>query len=156
MFLSRTLYFFSKLPSATYQQLFCVTETDIGRDLQTMNYWFQYCDLHGALVKFQRPAKQCTKHLWTCSTVNKLASDKKSFFFNFIFPALIDNQNNFEISRLIRLAVSGMFLLPYSASLMSFSSFCSYFQETLRKVDTFLKWTPSTANTLFWSRRCSL
>ena len=77
--------------------------------------------------KFQRPAKECTKHLWTCSTVNMLASDKKSFFFDFIFPALIGNQNNFEISRLIRLAVSGMFLLPYSASLMSFSSFCSYF-----------------------------
>ena len=40
--------FYSKLLSATNQS-FCATESDI--DLQTilhssMNYWFQYCDLH--------------------------------------------------------------------------------------------------------------
>ena len=40
-----------------------------------------------------------------------------------IFPALTDNPNNFEINRPIRLVVSGMFLLPYFALLLSFSSF---------------------------------
>ena len=44
-----------------------------------------------------------------------------TFFFNFIFPASIDNPNNLEIVRLIRLVVSGVFLLPPSASLIFFS-----------------------------------
>ena len=53
----------------------------------------------------------------------------KNFSFDFfkkekiIFPALNDNPNNFENNRMIRLVVSGMFLLPYSALIMSFSSF---------------------------------
>ena len=63
-------------------------------------------------------------------------------FIYFVFPALIVNPNNFEINRLFRLVVSGAFLLPYSASLLSFSSFQSHFQETLSTVDTLLKWTP--------------
>ena len=33
-----------------------------------------------------------------------------------IFPAVIYDLNNFEMNRVIRLVVSGMFLLPYSAS----------------------------------------
>ena len=42
---------FSKLLSATDQQLFCVTESDIGQGPSnhihpSMNYWFQYCDSH--------------------------------------------------------------------------------------------------------------
>ena len=32
---------------------------------------------------------------------------------------------------------------------MSFSPFWSYLQKSLSKVDTFLKWTPSTVDTLF-------
>ena len=36
----------------------------------------------------------------------------RQFFKKIIFPALIDNPNDFEINRLIRLVVSGMFLLP--------------------------------------------
>ena len=53
------------------------------------------------------------------STVDILTSDKKLFiylfiffFFDFISPVLIDNPNNFEINRLIKLLVSRIFLLP--------------------------------------------
>ena len=72
-----------------------------------------------------------------------------------IFPALINDPSkdvkelaklsnildpsNFEIKRMIRIVESGMFLVPYSASLVSFSSFYSHFLETLSKMDTFLK-----------------
>ena len=45
------------------------------------------------------------------------------FFFNVIFPAFIDKPNNTEINRLIKLVVSGTFLLPESASLTSLVSF---------------------------------
>ena len=93
-----------------------------------MKYWFQYCDLHRALVKCQKPAEKCTENLRTRSTVDMLASDKIfCFFLSFIFPALIGNPNNFEIIRLTRLVVSRMFLLPYSVSFMSFSSYWSFF-----------------------------
>ena len=48
--------FFYKLRSTTNQQLFCVTESDIGQGPlilnPSMNYCLQYCDLHWALVKF--------------------------------------------------------------------------------------------------------
>ena len=64
--------------------------------------------------------KNALKIFGTSSTVDILAS---SNFFWIIFPALIDNPNNLEINRLITLVVSEMFLLPYSALLMSFSSF---------------------------------
>ena len=64
--------------------------------------------------------KNVLKILGTSSTVHILASNN---FLKIIFPSLIDCPNNFEINRLIRLVVSGMFLLPYSASLMSFPSF---------------------------------
>ena len=47
--------------------------------------------------------------------------------FNLIFPDLIENTSNFEINRLIRLVVCGMFQLLYSDSLMTFSSFQSHF-----------------------------
>ena len=64
--------------------------------------------------------KNALNILGTRSTVDILTSDN-SFFLT--FPALTDNRNNFEINSLIKLVVSEMFLLPYSASLMSFSSF---------------------------------
>ena len=67
--------------------------------------------------------KNALKIWGTRSTVDILTSDKNFSFLKIIFPALIDIQSNFEISRLIRLVVSGMFLLPCSASLMCFSSF---------------------------------
>ena len=59
----------SFIPSCCLQpakNCFCATESDI--DLQTilhasMNYRFQYWDLHWALVKCQRPAEECTKNL---------------------------------------------------------------------------------------------
>ena len=111
--LSRTLYLFSKLPSATNQQLFYVTEIDVGQrplmNLWTMNHWLQYCDLHGDLVKCQIHAEECTNNLGDTFHC-RLTSD--IFFFNFNFPASIDNPNNIEINRLIRLVVSEMFLLP--------------------------------------------
>ena len=72
-------------------------------------------DLHKDVLKTQ----------WTRSTAEILISDKHLFFYFFIyfvFSALIDNTSNFENDRLIRLVVSGMFLLPYFASLMSDSS----------------------------------
>ena len=67
-----------------------------------MNYWFQCCNLHWALVKCQRPAEECTKNLGDTFHCRHTYIRKNSFFFNFIFPALIDNPNNFEIIRLIR------------------------------------------------------
>ena len=63
-------------------------------------------------MKCQRPVEQSDETL-----VLNFFKEKN------IFPAVIDNPNNFEINRMIKLVVSGMFLLPYSASLMSFSSF---------------------------------
>ena len=48
-----------------------------------------------------------------------LFTSDNSFFFLIIFPALIDDPSSFEIKRMIRLVVSGMFLIPYSF----FSSF---------------------------------
>ena len=82
-------------------------------------------------MKCQRPAEECTKSLGTRSTVDILASD------NFIFPALIDNPNNFEIVRLIRLVVSEMLLLPSSASLIFF--FLLHFDLTSSKPS--VNWT---------------
>ena len=67
---------------------------------------------------------------------------RKFFSFLIVFPALIDNPNNFEINRLIRLVLSGMFALRYSTLLMSFSSFSLFvlfflhFLETLSKMGT--------------------
>ena len=53
-----------------------------------------------------------------------ITSDKNlAFFFFYIFYALIDNPNNFEIDRLIMLVVSGMILLLCSAPLICFPSF---------------------------------
>ena len=72
-----------------------------------------------------------------------LFTSDNSFFFLIIFPALIDDPSSFEIKRMIRLVVSGMFLIPYSF----FSSFQFHFLETLYKMDTFLKWTLSKADT---------
>ena len=40
-----------------------------------------------------------------------------------ISPALTDNPINLEINNLVSLVVTGMFLLPYSASFKNFSSF---------------------------------
>ena len=88
-----------------------------------MNYWFQYCDLHWPLVKCQRPAEECTKNLGDTFHCRHTYIRSFFFFFNFIFPALIDNPNNFEIVRLVRLVVSGMFLHPSSPSLVFFPHF---------------------------------
>ena len=52
------------------------------------------------------------------------------------------------MNALIRLVVSGMFLLAKSASLMRV---WSHFQETLSRVTTSLTGTPSEVGTLFWS-----
>ena len=76
----------------------------------SMNHWFQYCDL--------------IKVWWSVKGLHKnalyiFASDKNLALFKFIF----DNPSNFEINRLIRFVASRMFLLSYSASLISFSSF---------------------------------
>ena len=51
-FLFELSIFFSKLLSATNQQLFCIYESAIGQGLlnhilPSMNYRLQYCDLHG-------------------------------------------------------------------------------------------------------------
>ena len=67
--------------------------------------------------------KKALKIKGTRSIANIFTSDKSFFFFLIIFRALIDNPNNFEINRRIRLVVSGMFLLPYFALLLSFASF---------------------------------
>ena len=66
-------------------------------------------------MKCQRPAEESDKTLVLLFLLKK---EEK-----IILPALSDNPDNFEINRMIRLVVSEMFLLPYSASLMSFSSF---------------------------------
>ena len=52
------------------------------------------------------------------------------YIYIYIYSVLIDNPNNFEINRLIRLVVSGIFLPPSSAFLMCFSSFQSRLFET--------------------------
>ena len=124
-------YFFPSYPLQSNNSCFASLKAISDGDFQTiinspMNYWFQYCDLHWTLVMCQRPAEECTKNLED-SLHCRHTCIRQTFFFNIIFPALIDNLNNFEIIRLIRLVVSGMFLHPYSASLMSFSSFWSYF-----------------------------
>ena len=84
--LSRTLHLFSKLASATNQQLFCVTEIDIGQrplmNLWTMNYWLQYCDLHWDLVKCQRHAEECTKNLGDTFHCRLTIFTSDNFFFN--------------------------------------------------------------------------
>ena len=114
------------------------------RDLQTilnplyelLNYWFQRCDLHWTLVKCQRPAEECTKNLGDTFPCRHTVF---FFFFNFIFPDLIDNPHNFEIVRVARLVVSGMFLLSSSASLVFFLHF------DLIPGKPSLRWTP------FWN-----
>ena len=66
----------------------------------------------------------------------------KNFSFDFfkkekiIFPALIDNPNNFENNRMIRLLVSGMFLLHTLLYLWVFLHFSLIFWNTS------LRWTP--------------
>ena len=92
----------------------------------SLNYWFQYCvqycDLHWALVKCQRPSEECTKNLGdTFDCRHAYIRQKFSLFY--YFSCLIGNPNNFEINRLTRLVVNGMFPLPYTTSLMRFSSF---------------------------------
>ena len=80
-----------------------------------------YIKLWGSFKDLQ---KNELKIYGTCSTVDILTSDKNLvFFLNFVFLALIDNPNNIKINRRIRLVVSGMFLLPQSATLMSFVPF---------------------------------
>ena len=71
------------------------------------------------------------------STVDMLASD--NLFFNFILPASIDNPNNFEIVRLIRLVVSEIFLLLPTVSLIYFFFFfiLILFLVNLSKLDIF-------------------
>ena len=99
------------------------------RDLQTilnplyelLNYWFQCCDLHWTLVKCQRSAEECTKNLE--DTFPCRQTWLRYFFFNFMFPALIDNPNSFKIVKVARLVVSGMFLLLSSASLIFYLHF---------------------------------
>ena len=117
-----------KLPSATNQQLFSVTESDIGQGPSnhthpSMNHCFQYCDLNWALVKWQWLQKNALKIWGTHSTVDILTSYKNLVFSSFIFPALIGNPNNTEVNALTKLVISTMFLLPKSASLMSLVSF---------------------------------
>ena len=118
------------------------------RDLQTMlnplyellNYWFQCCDLHWNLVKCQGPAEECTKNVedtFPCRHTCII----EIYFYNFIFPALIDNPNNFEIIRVARLMISAMFQRPFSASLTFFLHF-----DLISSIPSLLKWTP------FWNR----
>ena len=132
------------------------------RDLQTIhyppvNYWFQYYDL----IKFGELSYTCIRmhqkfrgHLRLQTYLHQVKIQFFLYLFSyFVFPALIDNLSNFEIKRLIRLVLSGMFRLPYSASFISFSSFQLRFQEPLSIMDTFLKWTSSKAGTLLRPRR---
>ena len=110
--------FFYTLPSATNQQLFCVTKQPLYELLPSV-----LC-LHWALVKCQWPAEESTKNIGNRFYLDILTSDKNvAFFSNFIFPTLIDIPNNLEINALISLVVTGMFLLPKSASLMSLVRF---------------------------------
>ena len=105
-----------------------------------MNYWaigfsaVTYIELWWSVKDLQ---KNALKILGTRSPVGILASS--DFFFNFIFSALIDNPNNFEIVRAARLVVSGIFLLQSSASLIFFLHF------DLIPSKPSLKWT------LFWN-----
>ena len=80
-----------------------------------------YIKLWGSFKDLQ---KNELKIYGTCSTVDILSLNKNLvFFLNLIFLALIDNPNNIKINRLIWLVVSGMFLLPQSATFMSLVSF---------------------------------
>ena len=123
------LCIFSKLISANSQQLFCVTDSNIrqGRSIHTpplsellvSSVWLSFGEVWKTL------AEECTKNFGDKFHYR----DTSSSFFWIIFPALIDNPNNLEINRLITLVVSGIILLPYAVSLMSFSSFYSHFLE---------------------------
>ena len=59
----------------------------------------------------------------TRSTVDILTADKNLVFLKNLFSLLFNSPNNFEINRLIMLVVIRKFLLPYTASLKSSSSF---------------------------------
>ena len=79
-------------------------------------------------LSFGEVSKTCIKmhkmrrHTYTRKKFNSFYS-----FVYFVFPAFINNPSNFEINRLIKLVVSGMFLLQYSASFITFSSLLSHF-----------------------------
>ena len=60
--------FFSSCSLQLTNSCFASLKEISDRDLQiilhpSMNYWFQYCDLHSALVKYQRSAEECTENL---------------------------------------------------------------------------------------------
>ena len=121
--------FYYKLLSETNQQLICVTESDIGQgpsnhtapnfELLVSVLWLTL-----SFGEVSKPAEECTKNSGdTFHCRHSYIRENFSFFKKIIFPALIDSRNNFEIHRLIRLVVRGMFLLPCSALLMCFSSF---------------------------------
>ena len=123
-----TYIVFSKLFSATNQKLFCVTESDIrqGPSNHTSPLYELLVSVLWLTLSFGEVSKTC---IILGDTVDILTSDRNLVFLfvYFVFPALIDIPSNFEINRLIRFVVSGIFLLPCSASLMSFSSFLSHF-----------------------------
>ena len=115
----------SFFPSCSLQPInsyFASLKAILEKDLQTMlhpsmNYWFQYTNLHQALLKSQRPAEESLKFRAHVPLSANLHQVKIYFFFFFfffliIFFALIDDPNNFEINRLIRSVVNGVFLLP--------------------------------------------
>ena len=121
-FLVDLFIFFSKLPFATNQQLFYVTETDMGQG--PSNHTQPPYELLVSILSLTLNVGEVSK---TCRRMHQkfrglvplsIYLHQIIFFFNFIFPALIGDPNNFEIVRLIRLVVSGMFLLPSSASLI--------------------------------------
>ena len=114
------------------------------RRVTCINLWWSVKDL-------RKNALKCRGHVPLQTYLHQII-----ILFWVSFLALIDNPNNFESNTLIGLVVSEMFLLPYFASLINFPSFYSHFLETLSKMDTFLKWPPSKADTLFWSCRCPL
>ena len=108
--LSRTLYLFFQVTPCNQPIVVLRHWKRYGtcKPYSTPNriYWFQYCDL--------------IELWWSDKDLQKNAIASDIFFFNFILPALIDNPNNFEIVRLVRLVVSGMFLLPFSTWVIVF------------------------------------
>ena len=66
-----------------------------------------------SFVKCERPAEECIKNLGdTFHCKYTYIREKLVFCLSFTFPTLIDNSNNIEINGLIRLVISGVFLLP--------------------------------------------
>ena len=111
--------------NSCFASLKAISDKDL-KPYTSLNYWFQYCvqycDLRWALVKCQRPSEECTKNLGdTFDCRHAYIRQKFSLFY--YFSCLIGNPDNFEINRLTRLVVNGMFPLPYTTSLMRFSSF---------------------------------